>query len=73
MSGTDHEMQISLDLIDATVRRIAFGYYSDADDTSIAWPTGHDDGCTAKRVVQGWLTTPLVFRSDGWVRLTLLQ
>lgn len=72
MSETDHEMQISIDLIDTTIRRFALGYYSETDNVSIAWPAGHADGCTASRTVQGPLATTLVFRPDGWARLTLL-
>jgi hypothetical protein len=72
MSGTDHEMQISIDLIDTTIPRLALGYYTETDNASTAWPAGHADGCTALRTVQGFLETTLVFRPDGWARLTLL-
>jgi len=70
MSRTEREMRISLDLFDPSDRRFALGLYVEAADKGVAWPTNHDDGCTATKTVQGFLPATLGFQTDGWARVT---
>ncbi len=71
MSRTDREMQIDLELLDRTNRRLALGLYRMPGDSSIAWPAGLADGCTATKTVQGYLPPSATFEREKWVRLIL--
>jgi hypothetical protein len=71
MSTTDREMKVDLALFEPNDARLAIGFYTMATDSVSVWPAGANDGCTAAKVVQGWLPPAIEVRPRSWALLAM--
>ena len=73
-NGRNHEIQVSLDLLDAD-HRLAIGYYREAGP-QVTWPeslVAEGEGCGELRLLQGYATSGPRFLPKMYVKLELQQ
>jgi hypothetical protein len=73
-NGRNHEIQVSLDLLDEN-HRLAIGYYRNAGP-QVTWPesvVAEGEGCGELRLLQGYATPSPRFRPDAYPELELQQ